>query len=140
MGSVVLVLVVLVLAWFAVSFVRSRRGTLVAKRGLSIGADLGSLSDQPRVRVEDVSVIGSDRVHLVLTPEPGPPRDTRTIEPSDLDVVVSLQHGDAGLDLLQEWRRSAQSLAMVVPPGSHLLRLRSVDDLQPLTLRRVDGN
>ena len=29
-------------------------------------------------------------------------------------------------------------LAIVMPPDSRIVRLRSIDDLQPLTLRRVD--
>jgi hypothetical protein len=31
-------------------------------------------------------------------------------------------------------------VAIVMPEGSRIVRLRSVDDLQPLTLRRIDGD
>jgi hypothetical protein len=121
------------------AFVRWRRRSFVPQRGTSIGADLGVLSDQPRVRVREVSMEGPDRVRLVLTPEAdagdGPVR-----EPSpDLDFVVALGPDNGGFDLLHEWRRSASPLAIVIPPGSRLLRLRSIDSLQPLTLRRLDS-
>ena len=133
----VLLLVVLVIA-FVVSFVQRRRRGLVAERGTSVGADLGALSDQPRARVRDVSTIGLDSVRLVLTPEamtadqPGSPTS------SDLVFVVELEEGASGYRLLREWQRSGSSLAVVIPPGSRLVRLRSIDDLQPLTLRRLD--
>ncbi len=138
MAGVVLVLVILLLAGLAVSFVRRRHGTLVAKRGMSIGADLGTMSDQPRVHVTKVAITGPDRVRVLLAPESPQPDNPRRISPSDLDLVVSLEEGELGLDLLREWQRSACPLAIVVPPGSRLVRLRSIEDLQPLTLRRLD--
>ena len=52
---------------------------------------------------------------------------------------MSLGADDSGFDLLHEWRRSASPLAIVIPPGSRLVRLRSIDSLQPLTLRRLDA-
>jgi hypothetical protein len=131
MGSVIVVLVVVVASWAMVSFVRSRRHGLEAKRGLSIGADLGMLADTPRVRVEAVTTAGPDRVRLVLTPEASEP---------DIDLVVSLHENDFGYELLREWRRAGTAVAIVMPEGSRIVRLRSVEDLQPLTLRRIDSD
>jgi hypothetical protein len=137
-ASVVVVLglgLLIALAW---TFIRRRRNSFVPQRGTSIGADLGALSDQPRVRIREVTTTGADRVRLVLTPDsdsvdgPGP-------EPSpDMELVVALAEDDHGLDLLHDWRRSGAVLAIVLPPGSRLVRLRSVDNLQPLTLHRLD--
>jgi hypothetical protein len=50
-----------------------------------------------------------------------------------------LNEDDFGFGLLREWQRAGTAVAIVMPPDSHIVRLRSVDDLQPLTLRRVDG-
>jgi hypothetical protein len=130
MGNVVLVLVLVLMVGFLVSFIQRRRRSLVGKRGMSIGADLAALSDQPRVRVADLTTVGPRSARLVLTPEPA------TSE--DLVFVVSLSEGESGYQLLQEWQRSASPVAVVIPPGSHLLRLRSIDTLQPLTLHRLD--
>lgn len=105
---------------------------------MSIGADLRAMADQPRVRVRAVTKEGPDHVHLVLAPER--PDDDRSglVPATDLDLIVALREGDFGFELLHEWHRSGSSLAIVVPPGSRIVRLRSIDDLQPLTLRRAD--
>ena len=97
--------------------------------GSSIGADLGALADQPRVQVVSVTQLGPERARLVLRPE---------LEGADLDLVVVLREGELGFELLHDWNRDGSLLAIVIPPGSRLVRLRSIDDLQPLTLRRAD--
>jgi hypothetical protein len=132
MGSVVLLVVLALIVGFLVSVIQRRRRSLVGQRGTSIGADLGALSDQPRVRVADLEAISPDSARLVLTAEPA------TVE--DRVFVVSLKEGDSSYQLLQEWQRSGSSLAIVIPPGSRLVRLRSIDNLQPLTLRRLDAD
>jgi hypothetical protein len=134
MANVVVLLAVALLAVLAVSFVQRRRHSFVPRRGTSIGADLGALSDQPRVRVQEVTLIGPDRVRLVLTPDPHDEADPTAR--SALDVIVSVR--DDQLELLRQWQQSASGLAIVIPPESRLIRLRSIEDLQPLTLRRVD--
>ena len=128
MASVIVVLVVVVATWLAVSFVRSRRHGLEAKRGLSIGADLGMLADTPTVTVQAVTVVDPEKVRVVLAQGDG----------SELDLVVSLKASEFGYELLRQWERSGSKVAMVMPTDSHIVRLRSVDDLQPLTLRRID--
>jgi hypothetical protein len=130
MGSVVLVLILALVIGFLVSVIQRRRRSLVGQRGMSIGADLGALSDQPRVRVADLTAIGPESARLVLTPE--------RANPEDLVFVVSLKEGDSGYQLLEQWQRSGSQVAIVIPPGSRLVRLRSIDSLQPLTLRRLD--
>src|SRR5437660_1553916 len=78
-ANIVLVLGVALLAWYLASMVRRHRRGVVAERGTSIGADLGTLADKPRVRVRAVTTAGPDRVRLVLplrpvpTTAPGPP-------------------------------------------------------------------
>jgi hypothetical protein len=129
-GSVVVVVLVLVLFAVALSFVRRNRRSFVPQRGSSIGADLGALADQPRVQIVTVTQLGPERVRLVLRPELG--------ESPDLDLVVVLRDGELGFKLVHDWNRAASLLAIVIPPGSQLVRLRSIDDLQPLTLRRAD--
>jgi hypothetical protein len=129
MASVIVVLVVVAATWLVVSFVRSRRHGLEAKRGLSIGADLGMLADTPTVVVHAVTTSRPGTVSLVLT---------RDADGTDLDLAVSLQEDDFGYQLLRQWQRSGTKVALVMPPDSKIVRLRSVDDLQPLTLRRVD--
>jgi hypothetical protein len=130
-SNVIAVLVVVLLAVAVAHVVRQRRSSLVPKRGMSIGADLGGLADAPQVRVTALTRTAPDRLRVVFTPEPG---STAV----GLDVVVALEEDAFGASVLDDWQRSGSPIALVVPPDSHLLRLRSVDSLQHLTLRRVD--
>jgi hypothetical protein len=136
-ASVGVVLVLLLLLVYIGSIVRGRRGGVVAKRGIGIGADLGTLADAPRVRVRSVTRTGLDRVRVVLVPEAAT-EGSGTTNPADLDLLVSLQEGDFGSDLLEQWQQSESSIAIVLPPDSRLVRLRSAESLQNLTLRRVE--
>jgi hypothetical protein len=135
-ANIVVLLVGLLLVWCVVSFVRRHRRGIVAERGTSVGADLGALGDQPRVRVRAVTTAAPDRVHIVLTPDTG--ADGRGLAPPDLGFLVALRQDEFGFELLHEWARTEQSVAIVLPPGSRIMRLRAIDDLQPLTLRCVD--
>jgi hypothetical protein len=136
-ANVVVVLVVVLVAWSVVSVIRRHRRGLVAERGTSIGADLGALSDQPCVRVKAVTDAGPGHVLLILTPEPGPDDGLDVSTPADLEVLVNLREEEFGFGLLQGWKQSHTLLAIVMPPDSRILRLRAVEDLQPLTLSRV---
>lgn len=129
MTNVALLLAVLVASWLVFQYVQRNRRRLVPERGTSVGADLGALSDLPRVRVQSVTIHGPDQVRVVLTPESG----------TDLDFLVSMTEDDFGFGLLNEWQQSGRPVAIVCPAGTRLVRLRSIDDLQPLTLRRVDS-
>jgi hypothetical protein len=132
-ANVVLVLVAALMVWFIVSRIRRHRRGLVAERGTSIGADLAALADQPRARVRSVAQDQPGRVRLVLSPVPD-----ASVPGPDLEILVDLGADEFGFNQLEEWMRSQSVLAMVLPPDSHVLRLRALDDLQPLTLRRVD--
>jgi hypothetical protein len=161
-ANVVVLLAVLLLAWYVGSVVRGRRASMVPKR-VGVAADLGELLDKPRVRVRAVTSAGPGRVRLVLTPEPGPEpgpapgaepgrgpaRETGPgsgaesapgpSDPQDLDLVVLLREDEFGYQLLGAWQRSQSSLAIVTLPDSRIVRLRAIDDLQPLSLRLASG-
>jgi hypothetical protein len=139
MANLALIVLVVLLVWYAVSFVRRRRRGLVAQRGISIGADLGTMADMPRVRVREVTRKDAERVRLVLTPDSPNDDDERLPATTDLDLVVCLTEDELGAELLQKWKRSEAVLAIVRPPDSRIVRLRSFDDLQPLTLRIDEG-
>jgi hypothetical protein len=128
MTNILLVVAFAAVAWFVFSYIQRHRRQLVPERGTSVGADLGALADLPRVRVASVMTVGPDRVRVVLAPEAGP----------ELDMVVSLSEDEFGFEQLHEWQRSGSPVALVMPPSSRIVRLRSVDDLQPLTLRRAE--
>ena len=136
MGSVAAIVFVVVTVSLIVSGIRRSRG-IVARRGLSVGADLGSLSDRPRVRVREVASAGPDRVRVVFEPEQGRVDGAELASPSDLAFVVSLREDEFGFGLLHQWQESGSLIAFVMPPGSRLVRLRSIDTLQHLTLSRV---
>ena len=129
MATVILVLAVFLVVWGALTFLRRRGHGIVARRGTSIGADLGTMADRPRMRVETVLKAGSDTVRLVLVPE---------AETAELDLLVALNEDEFGYEQLHAWKRDRTWLAVVLPPASRIVRLRSTEDLQPLTLRRVD--
>jgi len=130
-SNVVLLVVVGLVTWAVVAIIRRRRHGLVAERGTSVGADLGTMRDQPRVRVREVTTTGPGRAHLVLAAESGE---------GDLQLDVFLSDEEVGFELLEDWRARQCPVAIVSLPGNELVRLRCIDDLQPLTLRRVtDG-
>jgi hypothetical protein len=134
---VVLIVVLVMVVTFLVTLSR-HGGSIIAKRGMSIGADLGTLSDAPRVRIRSVTKKGPGRVRLVLMPDAGPDDGGGMVTKSDLDFMVGLEDEDFGFGLLNDWQRTETPLAVVIPPGSRLVRLRSLGDLQHLTLRRID--
>ena len=128
MGSVVAIVVVIVVTCAVTWVFRARRRSLVPKRGLGVGADLDGLAETPRVRIRSVTRTAPGRVRVVFDQEDGP----------DMEVMVSLPDDDFGLALLEEWQQDGSAIAIVIPPESQLIRLRSVESLQHLTLRRAD--
>ena len=138
-ASLIVVIVVVGGTWLVVSFVRRRRWGLEARRGLSIGADLGMLRDTPKVTVRAVEPAGPDSVRVIFTPQPSGEGGAAAPEPPELDLRVSLTEGDSGFELLRQWQQAGTTVAIVMPADSHIVRLRSVEDLQPLTLRRIDA-
>jgi hypothetical protein len=134
-SNVVLLLVLVVVVWFVIALVQRRRRGLVAERGTSVGADLGAMNDQPRVRVSAVSKAGPDRIRVLLTPVGGDDPVVPAI--ADTELLVFLREEEVGFGTLEDWKKRRKALAIVMVPGNELVRLRSIDDLQPLTLRRV---
>jgi hypothetical protein len=98
---------------------------------MGVAADFGVLGATPRVHIESITRTGADTARLVV-------RREGSDNPEELTFVVALQEGEFGAGLLEEWRQADSSIAMVIPPNTHILRLRSVDSLQNLTLRRVE--
>lgn len=115
-----------------------RRGGIVAKRGMSVGADLATMADKRRVVVRAVTNLGSDRVRLLLVPDAESEDGQASATSAELDLVVALNDNEFGFELLQDWKRAASPLAIVMPEGTQIVRLRSIDTLQPLTLRRAE--
>ena len=127
-GSLITIAVLVVVGVALTAVFRARRRSLVPKRGFGVAADMGGLADAPQVQIRSVDRTGPDRIHVVFTPEEG----------TDLEFDVSLADDDFGSELLDEWHRDRSTLAMVIPPQSRLIRLRAIESLQHLTLRRAD--
>jgi hypothetical protein len=111
-----------------------RRASLVSKRGFGVAADVQRLNEVPRVRIREVSIAGPDIARLRLVP-------ARTEDAARVvtgDIAVALNASDAEYALLREWLDRGSDLGIVMPEGTELIRLRNVEDLQPLTLRRVE--
>jgi hypothetical protein len=53
-----------------------------------------------------------------------------------MEYDVAVGEDEFAAEVLDGWWRSDERVAIVLPPGSHLIRLRSVASLQHLTLRR----
>ena len=129
MGSLLAIVVVIVVGYAVASVFRARRRSLVPKRGLGVAADLGGLADAPTVRIRSVTRESPERVRVVFAQPEAP----------DMEIVVSLGDDEFGSALLEKWQKDGSDIAMVIPPESQLVRLRSVESLQHLTLRRTDG-
>jgi hypothetical protein len=121
-----------------------RRAQLVSVRGMGVRADLIRLHEVPRVRVRELTMTGPDAAHLALIAapdegdgngeEPAPPTEEGAI---GLDFSIEMNESEPGWGLLQEWMERQCVLGCVLPPDSRIIRLRCLEDLQPLTLRQV---
>ena len=128
---------VVVSAWITSSFLRRGGKGIVAQRGTSTGADVGALIDQPRVHVISVLMYGPDRVQLRFVPVN---RDVaESTNPPEFEIIVDLTKDEFGFELLHEWKQAGTPIAIVMRRDTRIVRLRSLDDLQPLTLRRADA-
>jgi hypothetical protein len=134
---IIVLLLIGVITGLFVSFLR-KRGGIVSVRGMSSGADAALLSDQRRVRIVAVSDAGPDRLRVVLAAANGGSSELTAPDAPDLDVIVALGPSDFGFGLVDGWARAGTVLALVMPERSRIIRLRSLDDQQPVTLRRVD--
>jgi hypothetical protein len=136
-SSVAVVVVAVLLVAYVVWVLRRRGEGLVARRGLSVGADLAALDSEPRAVVTALHLVGPDRARLVLEAEGSGPAGG-FVDASGGEFEVALRAEDPGFDILRAWQQSRSVVAVVTPPGGRILRLRCLDDLQPLTLRRLD--
>lgn len=134
MGSVAVVIVLVAVVTYIMATIRKHRRGIVAERGIGVGADLGGLADALRVRIRYVHLTGPDRAEVAFVPEEA------SGAPDEVKYVVWLHRGDFGYDLLTGWERDGEEIAIVLPPGGHLIRLRSTASLQHLTLRRIDSD
>jgi len=122
-----------------------RRAQLVSVRGMGVRADLTRLHEVPRVRVTELTMTGPNAAHLALvTATASGEDDTESEEmtyeegPIGLEFSIEMNESEPGWGLLREWMQHQSVLGCVVPPDSRLIRLRCLEDLQPLTLRRLE--
>jgi len=109
---------------------------MVGVRGFGPSADIGRLQDAPRVRVSEFVVTGPERARLVLVPA----RDAGGhAADAEAEYVVAVDTDEPAFEILRDWQADQRVLGAVAPRESRILRLRSLDDLQPLTLRRLDA-
>lgn len=127
----------LLMVWFVGRAIWQRRSQLVGARGVGVGADIGHLHDVPRVHVDDLTMIGPEVARLALTPATSPDPGSTEKAPGGV-FLISMSLQDPGFAILQDWLERRSTLGLVMPPDSSIIRLRSLDDLQPITLRRVD--
>jgi hypothetical protein len=123
-----------------------RKAQLVSKRGMGVRADLLRLHEVPRVRVKDLTMTGPDAARLALvaadvngvdgeSEERERPHEEGSI---GLEFSIEINESEPGWPLLREWIERQCVLGCVMPPDSRIIRLRCLEDLQPLTLRRLD--
>jgi hypothetical protein len=133
-----LLLFIALVSWLIVASIWRRRQSIVGRRGWGIRADVGRLHDVPRVRVQEVSVMGPEQVRLVLASARPDGADGGPAAAAETEYFVAVDADEPAFAILRGWQASQQELGAVVPTDSRIIRLRSLDDLQPLTLRRLD--
>ena len=120
-----------------------RRAQLVSTRGMGVRADLMRLNEVPRVRVKELTMTGPDAAHLALVSAPleggdgGEPEEVHDESSIGLEFSIEMNESEPGWALLREWIERQCVLGCVIPPDSRLIRLRCLEDLQPLTVRRL---
>ena len=87
----------------------------------------------PRVRLSDVQMVGTEVARIVFVAV-----DAEHAAAAEDAMLVSISEREQGFAILRGWYEQGSILGLVIPPDSRLVRLRGLDDLQPLTLRRVD--
>ncbi|HTD50284.1 MAG TPA: hypothetical protein VK771_06780, partial [Acidimicrobiia bacterium] len=95
----------------------------------------------------ELTMTAPDVARLGLIAAPGGDRngtdaptdtDTDAGQRLGLEFSIAMNESDPGYPLLNDWLDRQCVLGVVIPPDSRLIRLRCLEDLQPLTLRRVD--
>jgi hypothetical protein len=133
-----LLLVVVVAAGLIASGIWRRRSSLISTRGFGVRADVERLHDLPQVRVSEVTVTDPNVARLVLADANVSDADSSDSSPVELVFSVELDEADRRFDLLHEWLERQSVLGIVLSSENQILRLRCLEDLRPLTLRRLD--
>jgi hypothetical protein len=119
-------------------FLIRHRASLISARGFGVGADIGRLHDVPRVRVRTLTAMGDHRAQLVVVAAPGEEPEPVN-DPLEVTFVVELDANDRSYAQLREWLDGQTDLGIVVPEDTRIIRLRSIVDMQPLTLRLLEA-
>ncbi len=83
------------------------------------------------VRLQSLAVTDAERVALTLE---------RRDEGARRDVMlVAVDEPSAALSTLRAWHDAQEPLVVIYPAGRRIVRFRSVDTAESLTLRRVEG-
>ncbi|HTD50923.1 MAG TPA: hypothetical protein VK771_10005 [Acidimicrobiia bacterium] len=132
------------LAWsvvigFVASEVWRRRARLFNRHGMGMHADVERLYQLARVCVSGLTMTGRDVARLGLSRNHANNHIDRTLDMVEGDYLVALKESDSEFELLHRWLEHQNVLGVVLPPQSRIIRLRCLDDLQPLTLRRLDA-
>jgi hypothetical protein len=131
---------VLLVATAVARAVWRHRASLVSTRGFGVRADVGRLHDVPRVRIGEIRMTGARVARLtVVAAPPADDDDAPPDEAVELAFDVEIDPADSSFALLQEWLVARSVLGIVLAPSTRIIRLRSLDDLRPLTLRRIDS-
>ena len=135
--AIVLLFIICVVSAFVLVRLWRQRRSIVGQRGFGPGADIGRLHDVPRVRVESLTVEGEDRTRVLLLPAGDEDQELASEPRIGTNALLALDERDPEFRILQGWQQHGSVLGMV-EPSARLIRLRSLDDLQPVTLRRLD--
>jgi hypothetical protein len=128
----------LAVLWSVAILVWRRRRNLLTVRGFGVRADVGRLHDVPRVVVGELTMISPEVARIALQPSSPQEQDNPRNRAVEGTFLIGLNERDPGFEILQGWLEDQSILGAVMPPESRIIRLRSLDDLQPLTLRRID--
>jgi hypothetical protein len=90
------------------------------------------------VRVSNVMMTGPDVALLGLVSTSPTGRETIADDATERVYLIWTSEQDSGFALLREWLDRQNVLGIVVLLASKIIRLRCLEDLQPLTLRRSD--
>jgi hypothetical protein len=131
------------LAWsvvigFVASEIWRRRARLFSRQYMGMHADVERLYELPRVCVTGLTMTGRDAARLALSPKHANDHTDHALAMVEGDYLVALHESDSEFELLRGWLEHQNVLGVVVPPESRIIRLRCLEDLQPLTLRRLD--
>jgi len=105
---------------------------------MGLRGDIELLHDVPRVRVRELTITEPDTARLAMVAAHEHDDVDRIAEDRGLvglEFLIAMNESDPGFLLLREWEARECVLGIVLPPDSQLIRLRCLEDLQPLTLR-----